>query len=53
MNVLTKEVEEESFNPNIYRMGSTDTWGCDKCTQKGDIHYMKNHICTSKKNDRI
>jgi hypothetical protein len=44
----TKEKENElnSFNPSIYRIGSTDTWGCDNCPQKGDIHFMKKHPCT-------
>ncbi|CAN5707420.1 hypothetical protein BH23THE1_BH23THE1_17410 [soil metagenome] len=53
MDILTKEDEEnegESFNPHIYRLGSTDTWRCDKCPQKADIHFMKKHRCTSNNN---
>ena len=31
--VAEEEEEEEdiSLNPNIYRIGSTDTWGFNKC----------------------
>jgi hypothetical protein len=47
---LQEEEEEENndrlFNPDIGRLGNSDTWECDKCPQKGDIHYMKQHICS-------
>ncbi len=52
-DILTNEEEEnegESFNPNIYRIGSTDTWGCYKCPLREDIHFMKQHICTNNRN---
>ena len=48
MDILSKEDEDESFNPKIYRIGSTDIWECNNCPQSGDIHFMKKHICTFK-----
>jgi DNA replicative helicase MCM subunit Mcm2 (Cdc46/Mcm family) len=30
---------------NIFRLGHSDTWACKLCRQKGDIHYMKGHLC--------
>jgi hypothetical protein len=29
----------------IHRLGYSDVFECDKCPQKGDIHYMKQHVC--------
>lgn len=51
MNMLSEEPEQddgESFNPNICRIGYSDTWECKKCPQKGDIHFMKKHPCSEK-----
>lgn len=36
---------EQLFNPNIHRLGYSDIFECDRCPQRGDIHYMKQHIC--------
>ena len=33
------------FNPNIHRLGYSDTFECDRCVQRGDIHFMKQHLC--------
>ncbi len=33
------------FNPYIHRRGYSDVFECDICPQKGDIHYMKQHVC--------
>jgi len=38
--------DEKLFNPSIQRLGYSDTWECERCPQTGDIHYMKQHICT-------
>ncbi|WP_161486432.1 bifunctional DNA primase/polymerase [Candidatus Nitrosocosmicus hydrocola] len=51
MNVITEVQEQndrEFFNPDIYRIRNTDNWACKKCSQVGDIHYMKKHTCASK-----
>ncbi|MGN6633349.1 MAG: hypothetical protein ACTHKP_14115 [Nitrososphaeraceae archaeon] len=26
---------------NIFRLGRSDTWACQNCRQKGDVHYMR------------
>ena len=36
---------EKLFNPDIYRVGNSDNWECDNCSFRGDIHFMKQHIC--------
>jgi hypothetical protein len=33
----------------VYRLGHSDIFACPSCNQRGDIHYMKNHICSRKK----
>jgi hypothetical protein len=33
----------------VYRLGYSDIFACHSCKQRGDIHYMKNHICSGKK----
>jgi hypothetical protein len=33
----------------IYRLGSSDTFACKSCSQKGDIWYMKKHLCKGTK----
>jgi hypothetical protein len=38
--------DEKLFHPSIQRLGNSDTWECDRCPQKGDIHYMKQLIGT-------
>ena len=45
-----KEINNENedkqlFNSYIHRIGNSDTWECDKCLLKRDIHFMKQHIC--------
>jgi hypothetical protein len=44
------EDEDILFNPSIHRLGFTDIWECDKCSQREDIHFMKQHICINKNN---
>lgn len=46
-NAERKEGGEDDrlFNPYIHRLGHSDVFECDKCPQKGDIHYMKQHVC--------
>jgi hypothetical protein len=34
-----------SSSPPIYRLGRSDTFACENCKLKGDIHYMKQHNC--------
>lgn len=35
------------FNPNIHRLGYSDSFECNLCPLVGDIHLMKGHICSS------
>lgn len=35
-----------SPKPNIYRIGRTDTFGCENCNNKGDRWFMQEHVCT-------
>jgi hypothetical protein len=41
-----EEGERELFKTYIHRIGYSDIWGCDRCILKGDIHFMKQHLCT-------
>jgi hypothetical protein len=34
---------------SIYRLGHSDSWACHNCKQIGDIHYMKQHLCSGKR----
>ncbi len=34
------------FNPDIHGRGSSNIFECDKCSLTGDIHFMKQHICS-------
>lgn len=51
-NKTTEEGEENVpekdrlFNIHIHRLGYSDTFECDRCPLKGDIHYMKQHACS-------
>jgi hypothetical protein len=45
MFIEGQEDNDIFFNRNIRRIGYSDTWECDLCSQKEDIHYMKQHIC--------
>jgi hypothetical protein len=36
---------EELFNPYIHRIGNSDNWECDNCSFRGDIHFIKQHLC--------
>ncbi len=48
-NVVEKgDNDEILFNPNIHRIGYSDTWECKNCSQRGDIHFMEQHLCNSK-----
>ena len=42
---LVSPESDRLFNPVIHRLGSSDTFDCERCTQRGDIHYMKLHNC--------
>jgi hypothetical protein len=33
------------FPLSIHRIGSSDTWGCRYCKQKGDKWFMQQHVC--------
>ena len=37
--------EVVDMSDRIYRVGSTDNWACKYCKLKGDIWFMKKHIC--------
>jgi hypothetical protein len=39
-----KDDNERLFNPYIHRCGYSDVFECDRWPQKGDIHYMKQHV---------
>jgi hypothetical protein len=44
------EQEEEQRNPSIYRMWQhSDQWACRRCKLYGDIHLMREHICSGDK----
>ncbi len=32
-------------NSSLYRIGKTDTWGCEKCNLRDDIWFMHQHPC--------
>jgi hypothetical protein len=36
---------DKLFNIHIHRLDHSDIFDCDRCTQKGDIHYMRQHKC--------
>ena len=42
------EEHDKLFNPFIHRLGNSDIFDCDKCSLKGDVHFMKQHICSKK-----
>jgi hypothetical protein len=39
------QVNSEQESRYIYRLGHSDTWACENCRQKGDVHYMGKHLC--------
>jgi DNA replicative helicase MCM subunit Mcm2 (Cdc46/Mcm family) len=39
------QFNSEQGSCNIFRLGHSDIWACKLCRQKGDIHYMKEHLC--------
>ena len=43
----TNDTLHTSYDPKplVYRLGDSDTWGCENCRLKGDIHEMRNHVC--------
>ena len=43
----TNDTLHTSYNPKpiIYRLWDSDTWGCENCSLKGDIHEMRDHAC--------
>jgi hypothetical protein len=40
------QFNSEQKSRNIKRLGRSDTWGCENCKQKGDIHYMRELLCS-------
>lgn len=38
------QVENKAIN-NIYRIGKTDTWGCNNCNLRDDKWFMQKHPC--------
>jgi hypothetical protein len=41
----TGDIIHTSPPPAIYHLGRSDTFACEYCNLKGDIHYMKQHNC--------
>ena len=39
------QFNSEQESRNIFRLGRSDTWACELCKQKGDVHYMRQHLC--------
>jgi hypothetical protein len=39
------QFSSEQESRNIFRLGQSDTWACENCKQKGDVHYMKGRLC--------
>jgi hypothetical protein len=37
--------EQEAINSGLYRIGKTDTWGCEKCSLRDDKWFMQQHPC--------
>jgi hypothetical protein len=35
----------EQESRSIFRLGQSDVWACENCKQKGDVHYMREHLC--------
>jgi hypothetical protein len=48
IEIKDNDENEKLFNPHIHRVGDSDTFDCERCTQRGDIHYMKQHNCLHK-----
>ncbi len=41
-----QQIIKEQESCNIYRLGHSDTWACENCRQKGDVHHMRGHLCS-------
>jgi hypothetical protein len=41
----TGDILHTSSSLPIYRLGHSDTFACENCNQKGDIWFMRQHIC--------
>ena len=39
------DLNSEQESRSIFRLGRSDTWACENCKQKGDVHYMREHMC--------
>jgi hypothetical protein len=35
----------QDIRNNIYRIGTTDNWGCKRCKNTGDKWFMQQHQC--------
>ena len=38
-------LNSEQESRSIFRLGHSDTWASENCRQKGDVHYMRQHLC--------
>jgi hypothetical protein len=50
LSVISDVTTDMQFNSeqksrNIYRLGGSDIWACEWYRQKGDVHYMREHLC--------
>jgi hypothetical protein len=43
--VTDLQFNSEQESRNIFRLGRSDIWACERCRQKGDLHYMRQHLC--------
>jgi hypothetical protein len=39
------QLNSKQESRSIFRLGHSDTWACEKSKQRGDIHYMRGHLC--------
>ena len=39
------QFNSEQESRSIFRLGHSDIWACEHCKQKGDVYYMRQHLC--------
>jgi hypothetical protein len=44
-NTTRNRQDDLQKSAKIFRLGRSDTWACENCKQKGDVHYMREHLC--------
>jgi DNA replicative helicase MCM subunit Mcm2 (Cdc46/Mcm family) len=44
---IPHKLQTQGIVQTIYRLGHSDIWACKDCKQKGDVHYMEQHLCSS------